>query len=344
MNMKTRLSTTEPPEDTRILIRYLLGDLVEEEQDEIEQRYSSDDNFYFKLLATEDELIDSYVLGEISQSDRGKFEQAYLKNPHRLKKVESNKIWLASVAKQLAPVPWGQRLGESLKRAFAVPRVSLNYRFAGAVLIAVLFGSLGWLLWDRMRLRGQLAQINSEWNQKANEYERQIAALRQGEINSRPTPSPLPTSPTSPGVQAGTNPEKHAPKVQSLSSFVAYIFPRVNARSPSGESEGSKPLVIRHGADLVRLTVDIEPNTYAEYKISLQKIGEPAFWDRSLSKNQPGFSSNRIVINLPADLFETEDYIFKVTAFDPSGEQILAFRHLTVINQNLARTNSKSAP
>jgi hypothetical protein len=328
----------QEPEDTRLLIRYLLGDLIEEEQEKIEERYSSDDNFYFKLLTTEDELIDSYVLGEISQSDRKKFEQAYLSNPYRLKKVESNKIWLELVARRLAPTPWYQRIIESLQRTLVSQRVSFNYSLAGLLLVGLLCGVLGWLLWERMRLRGELAQANSQLNQKEIDYERRIAELNQSRSNLPPEPSP-----GLPAQQQVSVPEKKETKAPGRSYVVAYVLPRVGVRTPNGAPESLKPLVIRRGTNLVRLTVDLEPNGYSEYKISLQKIGEPKIWDRSLSKNQPGFSARRIVINLPADLFETQDYILKVTASDPADEQILAFRHLTVINENLSKTNIENA-
>jgi hypothetical protein len=333
--MKRKVSTTQEPEDTRLLIRYLLGDLIEEEQEKIEERYASDDNFYFKLLAIEDELIDSFVLGQISPDDRARFEQVYLSNPHRLKKVESNKIFLELVTKQLSPrAPWYQRPVESLRRAFAGQYVSFRYAFATLLLVGILGASIGWLLWDR-RWRAERAQANSEWTQKQHEYERQIAELKQRNTDSQPTPSPV--------LPVAGGPEERPP-VHHRSSIVMFVLPRGGVRAPRGESNALKPLVIWRGADLVRLTVDLEPNDYPEYRISLQKIGEDkARFITTLSKNQPGFSAREIVISLPADLFETQDYILKVTATDPS-EEILAFRHLQVINKNLVRKNIKSAP
>jgi len=185
--MKSKVSTTQEPEDTRLLIRYLLGDLGEEEKEKIEERYASDDSFYFKLLATEDELIDAYVLGQISADDRARFEQAYLGNPYRLKKVESNKIFLELVTKKLAPPPWYQRPIEFVQRALTAQYVSFKYAVAALLLIGVFGALFGWLFLERMRLRNELAQAN----QKQSEYERQIAALKQSSASPQPTPSPV---------------------------------------------------------------------------------------------------------------------------------------------------------
>ncbi len=330
--MKRKVSTTQEPEETRLLIRYLLGDLLEEEQEKIEDRYASDDSFYFKLLAIEDELIDSYVLGQISRDDRRKFEQAYLSSPYRLKKVESNKIFLELVTRKLAPVPWYQRLIEFLQRASARQQVSLKYSFATLFLVGMLVALLSWLLVERIRQRDKLAQANSQWNQKQNEYERQIAELKRSGASSQPTPPVPPDQPNTgdPGKQAS---------VQPRPSTVAFVLPRVSVRALKGELNAPSPLVIHRGTDFVRLIVDLEPNDYPEHKISLQKIGDDDFqFIATLAKGQRGFSTRKIVLNLSADLFETQDYILKVTATDPS-QQILAFGHLQVINKNLVRKN-----
>ena len=336
INMKRGLSTMQEPEDTRSLIRYLLGDLNEAEQDKIEERYASDDSFYFKILATEDELIDSYVMGEISQEDRAKFEQAYLTNPHRLKKVESNKIFLELVTNRLSPVPWYQHLIHSLQRTLGGQHVRASYSFATLLLGGILFSWSGWLLWDRVRMRGELAQVNSQWNQKEDAYEREIAALKQRDTHAPPQPSPR-SSPQEVGSQGPNHVKAHG-----WSSIVGFVVPRGGVRAPTGEPKALKPLVILRGATVVRLTVDIQPNDYSEYRVSLQKIqkiDEPDSWSRTLSKDQPGFSTRKIVVNVPADYFENQDYVLKVTAFDPQGEQILALRNFTVINENLARAN-----
>jgi hypothetical protein len=324
-------------DETRLLIRYLLGDLSEVDQEKIEERYASDDSFYFKILAAEDELIDSYVLGEISQEDRKKFAEAYLSNPHRLKKVEANKIFLELVTNRLAPVPWYQRLIHSLQRTLGGQHLRIGYSFATVLLAGILFGLLVWLLWDRGRMRDELAQVNSQWNHKENEYEREIAALKQRDTTAPPQSSPTP----GPQQLADAGPGKV--KAHGWSAIVGFIVPRGALRSPTGEPKALKPLVIWRGATMVRLTVDIQPNDYSEYRISLQKIqkiGETNSWSRTLSREQSGFSTRKIVVHVPADYFENQDYVLKVTASDPQGEQILALRNFTVINENLASTNS----
>src|SRR5260370_34758164 len=68
----------ERTEDERRILRYLLGDLPEAEQIEVEQRFFSDDRYFEQLLALEDELTYDYLRGDLSRDERVKFERRFL--------------------------------------------------------------------------------------------------------------------------------------------------------------------------------------------------------------------------------------------------------------------------
>src|SRR5829696_6148116 len=84
-------------EDGQLLIRYLLEDLSESERGRVEQRYFDDDALYTKLLVTEDDLIDSYVQGELPRKDRERFERVYGADPRLRQKVEANRELLGRI-------------------------------------------------------------------------------------------------------------------------------------------------------------------------------------------------------------------------------------------------------
>jgi hypothetical protein len=72
------------------LVRYLLGEaLTDAEQAEIEERYFTDDIYFDRLLAVEDDLIDSYVQGTLSAGERAQFEQNFLASNLRREKWEA---------------------------------------------------------------------------------------------------------------------------------------------------------------------------------------------------------------------------------------------------------------
>jgi hypothetical protein len=70
------------------MVKYLLRQLPEQEQAELEARYLSDDACFEELLAIEDELRDAYVHGELSSRDREAFEQRLLATSQQKHKQE----------------------------------------------------------------------------------------------------------------------------------------------------------------------------------------------------------------------------------------------------------------
>ena len=81
-------------------VKYLLGNLTDEEQAQIEDRAFADGDYLSSLEATEADLVDAYVRGELSQADRRSFENRFLTVPERLRKVEFARA-LATVTSEL---------------------------------------------------------------------------------------------------------------------------------------------------------------------------------------------------------------------------------------------------
>ena len=69
------------------LRQYLLGSLPPEEIAALEERLLTDDVFYDELLMVEDELIDQYLSGEQSATERQSFEAHFAVAPERKQKV-----------------------------------------------------------------------------------------------------------------------------------------------------------------------------------------------------------------------------------------------------------------
>lgn len=67
--------------------RYLLGQASPEDSSKVEERLLADDEFYQELLIVEDELIDLYISGELSEPEREGFEPHFLLPPERQQKL-----------------------------------------------------------------------------------------------------------------------------------------------------------------------------------------------------------------------------------------------------------------
>ncbi|HVG18873.1 MAG TPA: hypothetical protein VNI02_07445 [Blastocatellia bacterium] len=67
--------------------RYLLGLLEQEEEYQFEERLLSDTEYFEELLMAEDELVDDYIDGTLSEREREKFEHYFLATPERQQKL-----------------------------------------------------------------------------------------------------------------------------------------------------------------------------------------------------------------------------------------------------------------
>jgi len=70
-----------------LLKRCLLGSLEPEEQERLEKELLNDNEYLEELSAAEDELIDSYVRGDLSEPERTRFEQHFLAASERRQKL-----------------------------------------------------------------------------------------------------------------------------------------------------------------------------------------------------------------------------------------------------------------
>jgi anti-sigma factor RsiW len=167
----------------KLMIRYLLGDVPEDEQIRIEERFFTDDEYFEQLLALEDDLIDDYVNGELTDREREQFEEYFLAPPTRRQRVEFAKTFmraaslpaLAEIAMpgeaRPEPVPWWRNVmvfwrAQSLLRRFAL----------AASVVLVLGGS--WLIVNTMRLRNQVEQLQAEEFQRYVQFARMPAPPR----------------------------------------------------------------------------------------------------------------------------------------------------------------------
>jgi Tol biopolymer transport system component len=74
--------------DWEALKRYLLGNVSPEEQQDVERWLISDDHAYDQLEAAEDELIDTFLRGELRGRDLDQFNSHFLIAPERKRKLQ----------------------------------------------------------------------------------------------------------------------------------------------------------------------------------------------------------------------------------------------------------------
>lgn len=336
--------------DQRLLCRYLLEDLGEEERERLEEDYLTRDDLYMKLMVAEDELIAAYVQGELSRSDRAKFERAYLTNPSRLRKVESTRELLNFFTEQpVHPTPRPGFLTLLFRGQGGGARPV--YAVAGLLLLAASFVLLCWLLVERRRMQGALEASREQLRQAESQQHLRTSA-------QTPTPTPTPTPPeareappppadgSTPEHASGTDVERQRRRrddrpvpgrgrtfEDAPSSILAFALPRPGTMTRGGSGHTTRPLVIPRSVVLVRLTVKVIPNDYPAYTVSLKKLGGSEVLTQVVPKGVPSASGESVEIEVPASMLTKGDYSLKVEGED----EILALHRVTVVKQDPPR-------
>jgi hypothetical protein len=145
-----------PPADHDTIKSYLLGQMPEEDEAQFEARLLTDREFYEELSIVEDELIDHYLRGALSDSDRQSFESYFVSSDERWQKVRFAKALRKYVsgagernepntASQIDLVPAEVARPRLARRPsfFSFRRPLFVYALTAAILIIV--GGIFWL-------------------------------------------------------------------------------------------------------------------------------------------------------------------------------------------------------
>ena len=133
--------------DKEVLRSYLLGTMEAEARAELEERILSDPAAYEEVLLIEEELIDQYVAGGLSNAEQQQFETHFLITEERQKDLHFGQLLKRYLISQAVPaltqsVPV-QRKRQRSPRKFIAP-------LAMAVVIAAVLG-VGLLCWLAVR-------------------------------------------------------------------------------------------------------------------------------------------------------------------------------------------------
>src|SRR5262245_18784625 len=114
-----KTSVMKIDQSENLIRRYLLGELAEADQAALEQELLIDRGKFDRVWAVENELVDSYVRGEMSRADRKRFEGHYLASPLHRERVAIAESFLTDIDRAVGEtvevnekepvVPWRQR-------------------------------------------------------------------------------------------------------------------------------------------------------------------------------------------------------------------------------------------
>lgn len=161
------------------LVRYLLGELPDDEAEQLDERSITDDQLALRLRMVENELVDRYARGELFDASLERFDRLYRGSPNLREKVRFGQA-LHTVAAKAEP-------GRTTEQIRPGPRRFWSQGLAAAAVLVIAVA--GYLGVHNTRLREELGQL--ELRRAA--VERQNEQLRQELERNRATPTPPPS-------------------------------------------------------------------------------------------------------------------------------------------------------
>src|ERR1041384_1627073 len=300
----------------KLIARYLLGDLPEEQQVAIEDRAFADKDYLALVTAVENDLIDEYVRQELSPTERQQFERQFLASAERRKRVE--------FAKALARVPERTVVSETAKWSWRDSLYALisglnpaaKIAFAAAMLLLIVGGA--WLLTATLRLRSQLTQLQAQNQARQNELQQQVEAERKRneELNAQLTQEKQQREQSEESLQklSETGDATNPPPRPVIASLIL---------SPGLSRGGGEKatLVMPEDARLVRLQIGIDPDEpYKTFAVELRTTAGRQVWTRENLTARTRGRARAISLTLPASTLKSGDYELRLSGRKEGGE------------------------
>jgi hypothetical protein len=308
--------------DNRILARrYLLGVLSDDEVARLEERYFSDDGLFEEIEIAEDELVDAYVRGKLTDGDRERFEKGLATSERLSERLHFSKLLTARAAARPAPisssqsrVPWWSALfatlfnqGPALKTAVAV-----------GVVIVVLGVPALIVQWVQLRNESQrVAAERSELERRQKDLERQIADLKS---NSHQLSAEV--------QQEKAAKEKLNQELQILKEQLAQQRPQLGlpqiasavllsglSRSPTDDTE----LVVHPQQTIIKLELVLDFDEYSTYGVSIQSADGRELVSRKGRPPHGPASQRSISVQFSSRILPEGTYVVKVSGLTSSG-------------------------
>ncbi len=311
------------------IIAYLLGRLNETESDHFEQRYLDEPALFAEMMQIEDELIDDYAAGALSNEDRIRFEQHFLQFPERRKKVRfaiamtERAVRLKNETERTTSADPAdkdtQQQGKVLpfnRLRRPVPAWRQWAAIAAAVLIAIAAGTV-WL--RNHQLHRELAAARDTEIQLRDQARQDSAHVEENQTlleNERQRSNGLETKVRSLSDQVKTLREQ----ASRTANFVTKIFmgPKYFSQITRGGSEG-KVMTVRVPRKAHSLSVKLEftASGFEEFTVALLRADGSTLWvTPSNLRAQTKADKQRLVLTIPTDNLVSGNYKLLITSGD----------------------------
>jgi len=313
LQKETDLMNMDPTNDLP-LKSYLLGDLNPNEQQRLEQRLMIDSAAFEELRWIEDELIDDYLEGSLSGSEKEKFENFFLSTPERRQKLsfaESLKRYVAvhSSKENRWSIWWN-----SSKALWRSQNPVYRWCLAASLLLIIAGGS--WSIAQISRLQKALEQGGSRASQMQlmemqDRYSQMSMALQREQSRLRLLEQ------EAANLKQGVKPGNSSLLPGQLqTTLIAVTLPPGQLR----DFGGSQRISIPAGTDLAQFDLKMEPEDYSQYRAILQNVDQDKIWTQISPMTESGMQGQFLRLIVPAKLLKPGDYVLKLSGVTAAGD------------------------
>lgn len=302
-------------------LRYILGNISEEEQARLEESYFVDDTEFEQFEIAEDELIDRYVRGELSQPESERLEKTLAMSPRLIERVQFARVMASRLAPESVPaaavaatvekrpppgekVSWWQGL-------FGFPTASRAPAMALSFSVLLLLAGGVTLLVAYLNLREQSRQLTAQQaalEQRQRELDKQAADLKakNDELANQfqfPSPAPAPS-------------QQPTPETAPRASILAFALSPGSTRSAGGRNS----LRLQPETSEVQLTLNLRDTDYPSYRATVISDSGEVF-SRSGLRPQVTRRGAVLTLRVPAKQLAAGDYYVSVHGVTPNGSE-----------------------
>jgi hypothetical protein len=304
----------------RTLKRYLLGQLDQEEQQQLEREIMTDNHTFEQLSAAEDELVEEYLEDSLSAREKERFEKHFLSTPERRQELKLAKALKKYVVaqKSASKVPFW----ESLLAPLRTQPAFLKHALSAALVLTVV--GVAWSGRQAWRYGQEIAQIRAQ--QATSQDQMQDLQRQLGEQRSRN----LQLDEELERREAQGSVAKPDPVAVQQPTLVAFALTRGLVR----DAGTLRRVVVPSGASLVELRLDLVSPDYPSYRAMLQDAaGEEIITQNKLEARKLG-DGHIVVVTLPVSLVPRGDYSLKLSGRTVAGDfEDLGTYYLRVIKK-----------
>ena len=286
-----------------VVVRYLLGDLAEEELVQVEDRAFADPDYLKLIEAVEADLIDAYVRDQMQGHERKRFEDRFFASAERRRKVEFARAW-ARVADEAKAIPGEARAAATLETRgswrdwFAfLRRPAPGFQFAMVAAAVILVGVISWQVVQTSKLRSRVGELEAERGRQQQREQTLQSSLdaeraRAQDLNAQlqhGTPAGIASLTLLPGLLRGET-----------------VLPQ---------------LVVPQSAQLARLEIQLEPrDKYPQFRAELRSQRGDEILASNKLREQRSNGSRAVVLEIPASVLSSGDYELTLKGMNPGRQ------------------------